>query len=102
MFNNNCTLFPLFPDINTLLTEFCKMVMVIGIDIITVPSTHAQEVCDMLIEGGIIAIWNFAPVNLKVPSHVYVRNENMAASLAMISQHLKQQYQKDSMEVSSS
>lgn len=83
------------------LVNLCQR-MKIHIGIITVPSTHAQEVCDLLIEGGILAIWNFAPVNLKVPSHVYVRNENMAASLAMISQHLKQQYQKDSMEVSSS
>ncbi len=39
-----------------------------------------------MVEGGILAIWNFAPVNLKVPDNVYMRNENMAASLAMISQ----------------
>lgn len=73
------------------LVNLCQR-MKIHIGIITVPAAHAQEVCDLLIEGGIMAIWNFAPVNLKVPDAVYLRNENMAASLAMISQNLKQRY----------
>jgi len=79
------------------LVNLCQR-MKIHIGIITVPAAHAQEVCDLLVEGGILAIWNFAPVNLKVPDNVYMRNENMAASLAMISQNLKQRYQEEESE----
>ena len=37
---------------------------------------------------GIKAVWNFAPVHLKVPKNVLVQNENMAYSLAVLSKHL--------------
>jgi redox-sensing transcriptional repressor len=79
------------------LVNLCQR-MKIHIGIITVPAANAQEVCDLLLEGGIMAIWNFAPVNLKVPEDVYVRNENMAASLAMISHYLKQRYKAEENE----
>ena len=62
----------------------------IKIGIITVPAEHAQSVCDMMIECGIKAIWNFAPVNLKLPDDVVVKNENMAASLAVLIKRLDQ------------
>lgn len=58
------------------------------IGIITVGEENAQEVCDLLTAGGIKAIWNFAPVRLNVPENVMVRNENMAFSLSLLSQHL--------------
>ena len=38
------------------------------VGIITVPADQAQGVCDALIASGIQAIWNFAPVHLKVPA----------------------------------
>ena len=56
----------------------------IHIAIITVPKEVAQDVCDTLVECGIIAIWNFAPTHLKVPSEVKVRNEDLSASLAVL------------------
>ncbi len=59
--------------------------MQIHIGIITVPEDSAQEVCDWMIRGGIKAIWNFAPVHLKVPKDVIVQNENLAANLAVLS-----------------
>lgn len=59
-----------------------------SIGIITVPAAQAQAVCDRLVEGGIEAIWNFAPVRLIVPDDILVQNENMASSLAVLSQHL--------------
>ena len=59
--------------------------------IITVPAEYAQEVCDRLIRCGIKAIWNFAPVHLDVPGSTLVQNENMAASLAVLSMHLQAQ-----------
>lgn len=57
--------------------------------IITVPADHAQQVADQLIAGGIKAIWNFAPTHLDVPDNILVQNENMAASLAVLSVHLQ-------------
>lgn len=62
--------------------------MKVHIGIITVPAEAAQEVCDLMVQGGILAVWNFAPVLLKVPEGVLVQNENMAAGLALLSQHL--------------
>lgn len=59
------------------------------IGIITVPAPFAQNVCDLLIESGIKAIWNFAPVHLKTPQGIFVQSENMAASLAVLSNELR-------------
>ena len=69
------------------LEEFCRRNKV-QIGIITVPAEDAQNVCDRLIECGIRAIWNFAPKHLDVPEDILVQNENMAASLALLSKHL--------------
>ena len=63
----------------------------VHLGIITVPAEYAQEVCDRLIRCGIKAIWNFAPVHLDVPGSTLVQNENMAASLAVLSMHLQAQ-----------
>jgi len=71
------------------LASLCRR-MNIRIGIITVPASQAQAVCDKLTQGGVLAIWNFAPVHLTVPTGVLVKNENMACSLAMLSQHLKE------------
>lgn len=60
----------------------------VHIGIITVPATSAQPVCDELIKAGVRAIWNFAPTHLEVPENILVQNENMATSLAVLSNHL--------------
>jgi redox-sensing transcriptional repressor len=64
--------------------------MGIKIGIICVPATAAQQVCDALVEGGVAAVWNFAPITLSAPKDILLHNENMAASLAMLSRHLKE------------
>ena len=75
------------------LESFCRKVN-IHIGIITVPASSAQEICDLLVESGIRAIWNFAPVHLVVPDGILVQNENMASSLALLSNHLREQMKK--------
>lgn len=72
------------------LASFCKSRKVL-MGIITVPAVHAQEVANLMIECGIKAIWNFAPVHLVVPENVLVQNQNMATSLAVLSVHLQAQ-----------
>jgi redox-sensing transcriptional repressor len=60
--------------------------MHVHIGIICVPADAAQGVADLMVQGGIRAIWNFAPVGLKVPADVVVHNEDLAASLAVFLQ----------------
>lgn len=74
------------------LGEVCQRCK-IKIGIITVPAEYAQDVCDLLIENGILAIWNFAPKHLNVPDGILVQNENMAASLALLCKHLNERMQ---------
>jgi redox-sensing transcriptional repressor len=62
--------------------------MHILIGIITVPAEGAQAVADLLVAGGIRAIWNFAPIRLRAPEHVIVHNEDLYCSLAALSQKL--------------
>lgn len=56
----------------------------IRIGIITVPQGAAQNVCDMMVNCGIIGILNFAPINLIVPQNVVIEQENLALSLAYL------------------
>lgn len=71
------------------LAQMCKKLQV-KIAIITVPASEAQKVCDTLVESGIMAIWNFSPTHLKAPDEILVQNENMASSLALLSNHLRE------------
>lgn len=71
------------------LDEICQKLNV-KIGIITVPDTAAQKVCDLLVKSGILAIWNFAPTHIKAPEEILVQNENMASSLALLSNHLRE------------
>lgn len=60
----------------------------IKMGVITVPKAYAQEVADLLISAGIKAIWNFAPTSLNIPEGIALKNEDMAASLAVLSKRL--------------
>jgi len=69
------------------ITDICRRLN-IHVGIITVPAPCAQEACDKLTEGGVRAIWNFSPVTLNVPQGIIIKNEDMAASLAMLTRQL--------------
>ncbi|MBP7310180.1 MAG: redox-sensing transcriptional repressor Rex [Candidatus Cloacimonetes bacterium] len=62
--------------------------MHVHIGILTVPSESAQEIADMMVAGGIIAIWNFTPIKLKVPKEIIVENVDMSSSLAVLSRRV--------------
>ncbi len=53
--------------------------------VICIPAEHAQEAADRLINCGIRAILNFAPVLIKAPDGVAVRHIDVAANLAILS-----------------
>ena len=71
------------------LEKVCRELNV-HIGIITVPQKYAQAVCDRLVAVGIRGIWNFTSAVLEVPDNVIVQNENMASSLAVLSNKLKE------------
>lgn len=57
----------------------------IDIAILTVPSPHAQETAELLIDAGIRAIWNFTNVKLKLPPGVIVQKEDLSSGYAVLS-----------------
>lgn len=62
----------------------------IHIAIITMPRDNAQEMCDRLVKSGIKAIWNFAPINLKVPEDIVIKNEDLSTSLLVLLKMLEE------------
>lgn len=62
--------------------------MSVRLGIVTVPATAAQSVADLLVRSGIKAIWNFAPVSLRLPRDVIVQDEDLYNSLAALSYKL--------------
>lgn len=71
------------------LNEYCLNNNV-KMGIITVPASAAQRVCDILLDAGIKAIWNFAPANLCVPDNICIENEKLAISLCLLDMKQKQ------------
>ncbi len=70
------------------LEEFLRRFPV-ELGIIAVPAIAAQDVADRLIEGGVAALWNFAPLTLTAPAAVRVRNECLSIGLAELGYYVK-------------
>lgn len=70
------------------ISNLCRR-MNIHIGIIADTGFQAQVVCDQLVAGGIISIWNFTEAHLSVPEYVKVKDENFTASYAVLTNHLK-------------
>jgi redox-sensing transcriptional repressor len=60
----------------------------IKIAIVAVPAKVAQGVVNSLTDAGVKAILNFAPLSLKVPKSVMIKNENMSIELEALSYFL--------------
>ena len=58
---------------------------VVDIAIVCVPKSRAQGVVDMVTSNGVKAIWNFAPIDLKVADDVIVENVHLSESLMTLS-----------------
>ena len=72
-------------------TELPKVVREIGIKvaIVAVPSAEAQQVADVVVESGIKAILNYAPINISVPADVRVQYIDPAAYLQHMTYYLE-------------
>jgi len=56
--------------------------------IIAVPATRAQDVANQLVEAGVRAILNYAPIVIQVPEHVWVRYIDPVAVLHSMTYYL--------------
>lgn len=67
--------------------DACRVVKEKNIEIviIAVPAAFAQSTIDAFIKCGIKAFLNFAPIAIKVPDNVLVKNENMSIELEALS-----------------
>lgn len=63
----------------------------IDIGILCVPKNGAQELADRLVACGVKGLWNFAPMDLKVPDDIIVENVNLTESLFTLSYLMKEE-----------
>ncbi|MBQ3865577.1 MAG: redox-sensing transcriptional repressor Rex [Clostridia bacterium] len=60
----------------------------IDIGVICTPQESAQEVADKLCFAGVRGVWNFAPVDIEVPSHVALENVHLSDILYSLAYHM--------------
>lgn len=60
----------------------------IRIGIIATPKVHAQETAELMVAGGVEAILNYAPVILKVPERVTVREIDPVSALQSMTYYI--------------
>jgi redox-sensing transcriptional repressor len=60
----------------------------IEIGVITTPRTAAQRVADLLIDAGVRAILNFAPIQVRSTEHCPVENVDFTVKLENLAYHL--------------
>jgi redox-sensing transcriptional repressor len=56
----------------------------VDIAAITVPEAYANEIASLVISLGIKGIWNFAPIELKVPNGIIIENIHLIDSLMIL------------------
>jgi redox-sensing transcriptional repressor len=61
----------------------------IDIGIVAVPAEHAQSVIQTLVEGGVKAILNYAPMAPQVPEGVHIRQIDPVLALQSMTYYLK-------------
>ena len=62
----------------------------VDIGIICTPKSQCQKIAEVLTKGGVKAIWNFAPLDVRVPEGIVVENVHLCESLFTISYLLKE------------
>lgn len=60
----------------------------IKVAMLTVPAAAAQEVADQLVQAGVKAILNYAPISLNVPPGVYVQHTDPVTHLQRMTYYL--------------
>ena len=60
----------------------------VDIAILAIPAIPAQEITDKLVSCGIKGIWNFAPIDLKLPRNVVLENVHLDGSLLTLTYYM--------------
>ncbi|MFP5452881.1 redox-sensing transcriptional repressor Rex [Parvimonas sp. G1604] len=60
----------------------------VDIAILAIPARPAQEITDKLVSCGIKGIWNFAPIDLKLPRSVVLENVHLDGSLLTLTYYM--------------
>ena len=71
------------------------MRMHVNMGIITVPASEAQSVAGLMVDAGIVAIWNFAPTHLETPENVIVQYEDLSSGFAVLSVKLSHMFNEE-------
>ena len=76
-YRKNCNI-PCYP-----MEELGEVVAELGVKtaIVAVPERAVKEVCDQLVNAGILGILSFAPTIIKVPPHVTINNISISHEL---------------------
>jgi redox-sensing transcriptional repressor len=64
----------------------------VDIAILTVPHEHTPEVADRVARLGIKGLWNFSPMDLKLPYDVVIENVHLSDSLMVLGYRLKEKF----------
>ena len=68
----------------------------VDIAILTVPHEHTPEVADRVARLGIRGLWNFSPMDLKLPYDVIIENVHLSDSLMVLGYKLNQKLKEKS------
>lgn len=60
----------------------------VRVGILAVPAGAAQPVADRLVQAGVVALLNFAPVRLRVPAGVYVQDVDLGLELQSLAYYV--------------
>ena len=61
----------------------------VSIGVLTTPGSVAQEIADLMVKGGIKAIWNLTPAFLRLPENIVVQNTSMYSNVAVLLKKLE-------------
>lgn len=69
--------------------------MKINVAVIALPANNVNMIVEKIVEAGITAIWNFAPVHINTNEDVIIENVNLTQSLAVLTHKINERKNKD-------
>jgi redox-sensing transcriptional repressor len=65
---------------------------------LSVPYEHTRTVADRVAGLGIKGLWNFSPMDLKIPYDVVIENVHLSDSLMVLGYKLSEKYKEQKIE----
>lgn len=66
----------------------------VDIAMLTVPFDYAREVAERVAKLGIKGLWNFSPMDLKLPYETVIENVHLSDSLMVLGYKIREKFQK--------